>query len=132
MGAGTLGMWFGWGNPLEPEPATALFTNYHSSGTSNFWGTNRPGGLAVDGLDAQLEQLLVTLDREERREIVFDIQRRATEVGCLGVMYYYNYLDQQLHWPYFHTNPPSPFYFGHLLRTEWLDQDDPSFQGRPA
>jgi ABC-type transport system substrate-binding protein len=133
MVAGTLSFWFGWGNPPDtPDPAGYLRDSYHSSGTNNLWGTNKPGGLVVEGLDAQLDLMSVTYDREERREIVYDIQRRAAQTGCLGVMYYFNGIEQILQWPYFHTPPPSPVLFGQHYKYDWLDQDDPSFQGRPA
>jgi ABC-type transport system substrate-binding protein len=128
----SLSFWFGWGVPVEtPDPTGDTVAAYHSSSPGNIWGLNQPGGLVVEGLDEQLERLQVTLEREERREILLDIQRTAAEVGCLGPMYFYNYYNQQLHWPYFHSSGPSPFYFGHDQKRHWLDQDDPSFQGRP-
>jgi hypothetical protein len=85
----------------------------------------------VEGLDAQLDEMLVTLDRDARREIVLDIQRRATEVGCLGFMLFYNYSARLLNWPYYRClSSWSPK--GQDLKNHWLDPDDPSFQGRPG
>jgi peptide/nickel transport system substrate-binding protein len=122
---------FGWGNPFDPDPVTTLHRVYHSSGSENQWGVNQPGGLVVDGLDAKLERARVSYDTDERRAIVHDIQRQATEFGCLGIMNYYNYMDRVLHWPYLHGVMPSSFNFGQHQAFQWLDLDDPSFQGRP-
>jgi peptide/nickel transport system substrate-binding protein len=131
--ARTLSLWLGWGNPNDSaDPSGPLFQVFHSGGSFNFWGTNQPGGLVVDGLDEQLEQLVETYDTDARREIVFDLQRRSIEVGTFGVMDFYGYLTQRLHWPYLHDMRPSSYYFGHDVKNQWLDRDDPSFQGRPG
>jgi ABC-type transport system substrate-binding protein len=126
-------LWFGWATPFRtPDPTAMLYGWLHSTSSENYWGLNQPGGMVVEGLDAQLEQMRVTLDREERREMVLDLQRLATQVGCLGTMNLYNYKEQLLSWPYYHGIKPSSYYYGQDLKNHWLDQDDPSFQGRPA
>jgi ABC-type transport system substrate-binding protein len=131
--ARTLSLWLGWGNPFySADPSAQLAQAFHSQGSLNFWGTNQPGGLVVEGLDAQLDKLVASYDTDERRQIVLDLHRRSVEVGTFGVMDFYTYMAQRLSWPYLRNMRASSYFFGHDIKNQWLDQDDPSFQGRPA
>ena len=128
----SLSFWFGWGNPFDtPDPRATLFRVYHSTGSENQWGTNQPGGVQIPGLDDNIAKARVTLDFDEAREIVLDIQRQLIEFGGGGIQIYYNYINQNINWPYLKNFTPAPVYFAQNYKNYWLDSDDPSFSGRP-
>jgi ABC-type transport system substrate-binding protein len=128
----SLSFWFGWGNPYDtPDPRATLFRAYHSTGSENQWGTNQPGGVQIPGLDDNISKARVTLDFDEAREIVLDIQRQLIEFGGGGIQIYYNYINQNLNWPYLKNFTPAPVYFSQNYKNYWLDTADASFEGRP-
>jgi ABC-type transport system substrate-binding protein len=128
----SLSFWFGWGNPFDtPDPRATLFRVYHSTGSENQWGTNQEGGVQIEGLDDMLAEAKVTLDNDAAKEIVLEIQRKLIEFGGGGIQIYYNYINQNLNWPYLKNFMPAPVYFSQSIKNYWIDPDDASFEGRP-
>jgi peptide/nickel transport system substrate-binding protein len=128
----SLSFWFGWGNPYDtPDPRATLFRAYHSTGSENQWGTNQPGGVQIPGLDDNIANARITLDNDEAREIVFDIQRQLIEFGGGGIQIYYNYIGQSVNWPYLKEYRVSAVYFAQDMKNWWIDQTHPTYQGRP-
>ena len=46
--------------------------------------------------------------------------------GGAGIQGYYNYINQNLNWPYLHNFKPAPVYNSQIIRTFWIDQNDPT------
>jgi len=129
--------WFAWTSQVSsPDPRAELRQTFHSTSTANFQHVNNPD------IDALLDQALVSVEYDESVELSRQAQRLILENGQYGNVILYNYISRSASWNYFHGNnkiaasggEPGQGYnifAGHLAsKNVWLDENDPSFQGR--
>jgi ABC-type transport system substrate-binding protein len=130
---------FGWVTAVtSPDPRSDLRNAFHSKGSSNFKKVNNPQ------IDQLTDKALETVDTKEAVKVVRQIQDILLENGQYGFIILYNYISRSAVWNYWHPQlkeepsqgKPGAGYFidsGHLgWNRAWIDQKDPSYQGRPA
>jgi len=131
--------WFGWTSQVSgPDPRAGLHTGNHSKGSTNFQKINNPE------LDSLLDKAMLTVDLKEAVDLNRKAQRLLLENGHYGNVVLYNYISRSAGWNYFKQNwkvapatgTPGQGYNifgGHLApKNVWIDQNDPSFKGRPT
>jgi peptide/nickel transport system substrate-binding protein len=111
----------GW---IDPDEWLYLFL--HTGAPKNSYGLSDPK------LDEMLEEQRAEFDHEKRRGLVLDIQRYFLN-EVLAHLQYVSEWNWSLHWNY-SKNRHEGTWFGHAYwyANMWLDQNDPTFQGRPA
>lgn len=83
-------------------------------------------------LDTMLEAQRAEFDEEARRQLGFEIQDYLLD-KTLGVLIWISTLNTSVAWPYVKNIVYSPWFGNSFHRAEmWIDQSDPSFQGRPS
>jgi ABC-type transport system substrate-binding protein len=131
--------WFGWTSQVSgPDPRAGLHQTFHSAGSGNFQRVNNPD------LDRLLDDAMLTADYNEGVQITREAQDIILENGQYGNVILYNYINRSAGWNYYSGNlkrrpdgnDPGEGYnifAGHLApKNVWLDQKDPTFQGRPT
>jgi peptide/nickel transport system substrate-binding protein len=102
-----------------------LYVVWHSNSPYNFQG------IADDQLDGFLDKQRSTFDYATRRDLGYQAQNlmldKAYNTSMVGLV------DNFLAWNYVHNVPLLPWFnFQHLWANVWLDNTDPTWQGRPA
>jgi hypothetical protein len=70
-------------------------------------------------------------DIDARRDMIKEIVPVITKEYGMGVPYNFVNIATTLRWNYFHVGESAPFVTTHNWpRDYWIDQKDPSFQGR--
>jgi ABC-type transport system substrate-binding protein len=131
--------WFGWTSQVNsPDPRSDLFSTYNSASPTNFEKVNNPD---IDRLTAAA---LAEVDTNKSKTSVNEIQKILLQNQAYGNCVLYNYIGRSAVWNYYKPNVKVPaaggkaatgynIFAGHLFGgAVWLDQKDPSFQGRPS
>ncbi|MEE8347706.1 MAG: ABC transporter substrate-binding protein, partial [Dehalococcoidia bacterium] len=118
-----------------------VYPYFHTGGPKNSFGVSDPEMDAL--LDAQRREF----DEDARREIGFQIQRYLLGVkpdgsgplelkpdtAAFARLDYGTLIGTGVSWPYFKNRYTFPWFGNnHWTANQWLDRDDPSFQGRKA
>jgi ABC-type transport system substrate-binding protein len=131
--------WFGWTSQVNsPDPRADLFSTWNSASPTNF---NKVKNADLDRLSAQA---LGEVDTAKSKAPVEEMQKIILENGAFGNAVLYNYISRSAIWNYYKPNVKVPasagkaatgynIFAGHLFGgAVWLDQKDPSYQGRPT
>ena len=133
---GYLGGWDQWNSP-DPRTRFAQVYSAHPNdpevsggrGTINFWYYTTPT------MEGYIRAMFEEFDNEKAQEIIKDAQRFALTDAGSGHLQMVGGLTSWVRWPYLHTRGPFFITYGTTISQElWIDQDDPTFQGkqRPA
>jgi ABC-type transport system substrate-binding protein len=136
--------WFAWTSQVSgPDPRAGMHANFHSSGSTNFQKVNNPA------LDTLLVNGLVETDLQKAVSVNREAQKILQDNAQYGNVVLYNYITRTAVWNYLHGNyKKAPvraqggrpreagegwnIFSGHnSALITWIDQRDPSFQGRP-
>ena len=126
-GQNPVGYLGGWDQWVSPDPRTRFASVYSSSarGFLNFYGYHS------DTMEGYIGQAFDTFDVEEAQQALLEAQRfMPTDAGS-GHVQVCGGLVQLLRWPY--VNRAGPFFIQmgtNLSQDLWIDQTDPSFQGK--
>jgi len=102
------------------------FPYFHSTGAKNSFN------LSDSELDSMLEKERAEFDDEARRQIGFKIQDYLLE-KVAGMHIWVSTINSSVYWPYRKNLWYAPWFGNTFHRAdEWIDQTDPTFQGRPA
>jgi ABC-type transport system substrate-binding protein len=128
-GNGNPNIWYGWIEAIDsPEPSLGIYISYNSS-TPNW----HQFGVQVDEVDALTNQLIMEFDVEARAELTRQTVRHILEHYGMGIPYNMVNINNVLCWNYVHPAETASFVTQHLHhRQYWLDQNDPTWSGRPA
>jgi peptide/nickel transport system substrate-binding protein len=117
----SLGFDNGW-NDLDDY----TFPYFHTTGAKNSFNLSDPE------LDSLLEAQRAEFDYEARRELGFEIQEYLLD-KTLGMLIWVSTINSDVIWPYVKNQWFAPWFGNSFHRAEqWIDQSDPSFQGRSA
>jgi peptide/nickel transport system substrate-binding protein len=117
----SLGFDNGW-NDLDDY----TFPYFHSAGSKNSFNLSDPD------LDKLLESERAEFDDEARRQIGFQIQDYLLD-KVAGMLIWVSTINSAVDWPYIKNTVRSPWFGNSFHRADqWVDQTDPTFQGRPA
>jgi hypothetical protein len=84
-------------------------------------------------VQALVRQLEVEFDGDERIRLCQEAEREVLAHWGGGPMPLYLRMNNILHWNYLHVGEVNNFQTAHNdWRDVWLDQTDPTWQGRPA
>ena len=129
---GYLGGWDQWNSP-DPRTRFAQVYSAHPEdggrGTINFWKYQTPT------MEGYIDAMFTEFDNEKAQEIVKEAQRFALTDAGSGHLQMVGGLTSWVKWPYLHRKGPFFITYGTTISQElWIDQDDPTFQGkqRPA
>jgi len=102
-----------------------VYPYFHSRGSKNSFM------LSDSTLDAMLDAQRVEFDWQRRQQLGYDIQHYLLDKVQARLEWISN-IARWAEWPYRRNRRPQPW-FGYLfnLANEWLDQEHPTFQGRP-
>lgn len=98
----------------QPDPDGYTWGRFHSQSPANYAKINDPD------LDAMLDKQRVTIDRDERKAILADVQRKI--VDLTPMLYYYCYYVWGIFRPYVKGVTPMANSSGVYLMNEWLDK----------
>lgn len=128
-GNGRNNIWFGWITEVtDVEPTVLNYLTYNSS--SPQW---QQFGVKNDRIDELTAKAMTEFDLAARQEISKDVVRECAREYGAGVMYIMNGISTVMRWNYLHVPESSPFVQTHMYGTKyWFDQNDPTWQGRPA
>ena len=116
-----------------------VFPYFHTGGPKNSFGVSDPE------LDALLDAQRAEFNEDTRREIGYQIQRYLLGVkpdgsgplelkpdtAAFARLDYATLITAGVSWPYYKNRYTFPWFGNqHWAANQWLDQDDPSFQGR--
>ena len=116
-----------------------VYPYFHTGGPKNSFGLSDPD------LDALLDAQRAEFDEEARREIGFQIQRYLLgvkpdgsgplelkpETAAFARLDYATLITASISWPYYKNSYTWPWFGNnHWIANQWLDQDDPSYEGR--
>ena len=116
-----------------------VYPYFHTGGPKNSFGVSDPE------LDKMLEAQRAEFDEDARREIGFQIQRYllgvkpdgsgplalTPDTAAFARLDYATLITAGVFWPYYKNSYTFPWFGNnHWAANQWLDQDDPSFQGR--
>ena len=126
-GQNPVGYLGGWDQWVSPDPRTRFASVYSSSarGFLNFYGYH------TDTMENFITQAFDTFDVEEAQNILLEAQRFMPGDAGSGHVQVCGGLVQVLQWPYVHRAGPFFIQMGTNLSQElWIDQTDPSFEGK--
>lgn len=98
----------------QPDPDGYTWGRFHSTSAGNFAKISDPD------LDALLDKQRSTIDREERKKVLADVQRKIVELTPM--LYYYCYYVWGIFKPYVKGVTPMANSSGVYLMNEWLDK----------
>ncbi len=128
-GNGTNNIWYGWISDIQKlEPTLDLFQAYNSKapGFSQF-------GVKIDEVDAITDKAILELDPGKRKEYDRQVNKLLIENWGAGIPYNMVQVSNTLRWNYLKTGESPAFVSVHNeFREAWLDQNDPTWKGRPA
>ncbi|MCH8920042.1 MAG: ABC transporter substrate-binding protein [Chloroflexi bacterium] len=116
-----------------------VYPYFHTGGPKNSFGVSDPA------LDALLDAQRAEFNEDARREIGYQIQRYLLGVkpdgsgplelkpdtAAFARLDYATLITAGVSWPYYKNRYTFPWFGNnHWAANQWLDQDDPSFQGR--
>ncbi len=116
-----------------------VYPYFHTGGPKNSFGVSDPV------LDALLDAQRAEFNEDARREIGYQIQRYLLGVkpdgsgplelkpdtAAFARLDYATLITAGVSWPYYKNRYTFPWFGNnHWAANQWLDQDDPSFQGR--
>jgi peptide/nickel transport system substrate-binding protein len=117
----SLGFDNGW-NDLDDY----CYPYFHTDGAKNSFN------LSDSELDSMLDKERAEFDDEARRQIGFQIQDYLLE-NVAGMHIWVSTINSSVNWSYLKNNYYAPWFGNSFHRAdEWIDQTDPTFQGRPA
>jgi peptide/nickel transport system substrate-binding protein len=100
------------------------FPYFHSTGAKNSFNLSDPE------LDRMLEEERAEFDDEARRRIGFELQDYLLD-KVVGMLIWVSTINSSVWWPYRKNLWFAPWFGNTFHRAdEWIDQNDPSFQGR--
>jgi ABC-type transport system substrate-binding protein len=128
-GNGRNNIWYGWISDItQLEPTSGLYTTFHSNGAGFF-----QFGVQDDRIDSLLDEALAELDQENRKELTQEAERVILSRWGAGIPHNMIQISNTLRWNYLKVGESAPFVNDHnTFQDVWLDQNDPSWQGRPA
>ena len=129
-GNGRYNIWYGWISDItSTEPSVSLFNVYNSTGPQFPF----IGGVPLANVDTKTSQLLTEFDRETRQKLAREVAKELTENFGAGIPYNFVNLNNTLQWNYYTGTESAPLNTAHQFANQaWLNQNDPSWQGRPA
>ncbi|MFN0145042.1 MAG: ABC transporter substrate-binding protein [Dehalococcoidia bacterium] len=129
-GNGKNNIWFGWGNGTEKvDPSLQLWNSYNSA--SPLFPTL--GGVKLPSVDDLTNRLLEEFDLARRMELCQEVDRELSRHYGAGIAFLLLQVSNRLYWNYIHVGETPPFPDSHQVASQyWLDQDDPTWAGRPA
>jgi peptide/nickel transport system substrate-binding protein len=98
----------------QPDPDGYTWGRFHSESPGNYAKVSNPE------LDVLLDQQRTTIDREERKQVLADVQRKIVELTPM--LYYYCYYVWGIFRPYVKGVTPMANSSGVYLMNEWLDK----------
>ena len=116
-----------------------VFPYFHTGGPKNSFGLSDPD------LDALLDAQRAEFDEDARREIGYQIQRillgvkpdgsgpleLKPDTAAFARLDYATLITLSVSWPYHKNNYTWPWFGNnHWIANQWLDQNDPTFEGR--
>jgi peptide/nickel transport system substrate-binding protein len=103
-----------------------VYPYFHTGGTKNSFNLSDPE------LDSMLDSEREEFDDAARREIGFQIQDYLLD-KTLALLVWISATTSVVMWPYIRNSVNSPWYGNAFHRADtWIDQADPTFQGRSA
>ena len=128
-GNGNKNIWYGWISDIQdPEPTATMYRLFNST-QPQF----KQFGVKVDKIDQLTEQSVTELDVKKRQDLVKEIQREQLRHWGTGIPYTMLGITNNLTWNYLKFVEFTAFATWHQVATGWyIDQKDPTFQGRPA
>lgn len=131
---GTFDNFFAWISNVEiPDARADLLAAFGTGSPANFWNISKP-----DEIDAPLAAAVATTDLDEALELVNGVQDYILENGQFGRHIAYNYIFPSITWNHYHTTGPADGEGWNFISSslgaveEWIDQTDPSFDGRQS
>jgi peptide/nickel transport system substrate-binding protein len=119
---GYLGGWDQW---TSPDPRQRFADVHSATGNINFWKYSTPE------MEALIAKAFETFDRAEAIKIMKDAQKVALNDAGAGHIHMAGAITQILQWPYVkRVGPYFITYERNLGKRSWIDQTDPTFQGR--
>ncbi len=127
-GNGNNNIWYGWiSDVTQLEPSLSLFNVYNSKGPQFPF----IGGAQVAKVDANTDKMLTEIDVEVRKELCKDTCIELVKAYGAGIPYNMININNTLQWNYYHSTENASFVTAHQFANQaWLDQKDPSWQGR--
>jgi peptide/nickel transport system substrate-binding protein len=109
------------------DPDDWLCAYFHSTGSKNSFNLTDPT------LDQMLEKQRAEFDLDRRRQLVLEIQDYLLE-NVVAKLDYVAPSTPNTKWPYMRNRRQTPWFGDWYLwpPNTWLDQEDPTYQGRPA
>ena len=102
------------------------YPHFHTNGIRNFFNLSDPE------LDRLLEAQREEFDFEARHGLGLEIQDYLLD-RTLGMAVWVSTINSEVYWPYVKNYVRSPWWGNAFHRADmWIDQADPTFQGRPA
>ena len=131
---GYLGGWDQWTSPDPRLRFAKVYAKHPDDGGKyghfiNFWKYTTPE------MEGYINAMFAEFDNERAQEIIKDAQRFALTDAGAGHLQMVGGLTSWVKWPYLHRAGPFFITYGTTISQElWIDQDDPTFQGkqRPA
>jgi ABC-type transport system substrate-binding protein len=127
-GNGANNIWYGWiSDVTKLEPSLDLFNIYNSKGPQ----FNFTGGVKIDKVDTLTNQIISEFDAEKRKQICKDVDVELIKMWGAGIPYNMININNTLQWNYYHGTEEAAFVTAHQFGNQaWLDQKDPTWQGR--
>ncbi len=127
-GNGRNNIWYGWISDItSTDPSVGLFNVYNSAGPQFPF----IGGVPLANVDTATNQLLIEFDREERQRLGREVAEELTRNFGAGIPYNFVNISNTLQWNYYTGTESAPLNTAHQFANQaWLNQQDPSWQGR--
>ncbi len=128
-GNGSNNIWYGWiANIAKLEPTLDLWRQYNST-APQFSQT----GVKIDKVDELTGKAILELDAGKRKQYDIEINKELLNAYGAGVPYISLEVSDRLAWNYYKVGEIAAFTNTHTFwNTRWIDQTDPTWQGRPA
>jgi peptide/nickel transport system substrate-binding protein len=128
-GNGNNNVWFGWGNPpSDPDPSIDYINAFHSKSSQY-----QQWAVKMDKMDSLTDQLSGEFDVKKRIELNLEAGRELLRYNGGGITPLVEGISLTLLWNYYKIGEVTfQITYQNWGRDYWIDQKDPSFQGRPA
>jgi peptide/nickel transport system substrate-binding protein len=128
-GNGKNNIWYGWITEVsDPEPTLLNYLQYNSK-QPQF----QQYGVKIDKVDQLTEKSMTEFDISRRQVIAKDVMKELVLNYGAGVHYNMVTVGSTLRWNYHKIPEASSFVQQHMYgQYYWFDQNDPTWQGRPA
>jgi ABC-type transport system substrate-binding protein len=125
---------FSWIPNIEiPDARADMAAAFKSGAPGNIWSVDEP-----DAIDAKLDAALAELDFDTAYDLVREVQDLVIENGQYGRCICYNYIVPTMYWNHLHPTSKTETEGWNFLASsldginQWLDPNDPTFEGRSA